>query len=196
MTALNMELVLASTSQHRKKLMERIGLPFRVVRPNCDENEAKKGCATPHAIALHLSVIKAQSVRSLEPSATLIGSDQVVAIGSESFGKPGTPENAAKQLELLSGRTHEVLTGLAVIHGMETFTHVEVARMAMRKLSRVQIERYIERDLPLDCAGSYRLESSGIVLFDNISVRDHSSISGLPLLELTRILSHLGFQVP
>lgn len=191
-----LDLVLVSTSPHRRRLMERLGAPFRILQPVCDEEALKRKCRDAQEIALCLSVEKAQSVRKLEPNATLIGSDQVVCLGSEILGKPQTLDRACLQLGRLSGNQHEVVTGLAVIHGNEVFTHVEVAKMQMRHLSTEQIKRYLLRDKPFDCAGAYRLESSGITLFESISTADHSSISGLPLLQLVRILVRLGLQVP
>jgi septum formation protein len=91
---------------------------------------------------------------------------------------------------------HKVITGLAVLHGRHIFTHCEIARMKMRRLTTKQIDRYLLRDKPFDCAGSYRLESSGISLFESIEAADNSAISGLPLLALTRILCRLGFRFP
>ena len=139
---------------------------------------------------------KASSLAGEEPGSAIIGCDQLVSFDGRIFGKPGTVDRAVDQLAAMAGQTHELITALVVIRGDETFRHTDVTRLRMRPLSRDAIERYVAADRPLDCAGSYKLESRGIVLFDRIESDDHSAITGLPLIALVTILRELGFAIP
>ena len=94
----------------------------------------------------------------------------------------------------MAGQTHELITALVVIRRAEVFHHTDVTQLRMRPLSREAIERYVAADQPLDCAGSYKLESRGIVLFDKIESEDHTAVTGLPLIALVTILRELGFR--
>jgi septum formation protein len=111
-------------------------------------------------------------------------------------GKPGTADQAVAQLEAMSGRPHELITAMVVIAGTRRFEHTDVTRLVMRRLSRSRIERYVAADRPLDCAGSYKIEARGIVLFERIETADFTAITGLPLLALARVLEELGFETP
>jgi septum formation protein len=189
-------LVLASTSVYRRKLLERLGIPFRCVAPLFDESELSGVGKTPHAVAEALAEGKAASVAVLEPGATVIGCDQLVALEGRILGKPGTLERAVEQLETLAGRTHELITALVVLRAERSLRHTDVTRLRMRELTRPEIERYVKHDRPVDCAGSYKLEQRGIVLFENIESEDHSAITGLPLIRLTSLLRTFGYAVP
>ena len=126
----------------------------------------------------------------------VIGSDQVAALGDEILGKPGTVDAAISQLQLLNGREHQLITALAVRHRGRTIVHTDVTTLTMRGLSSDSIRRYVEADRPIDCAGSYKIESKGIALFERIESADQSAIIGLPLITLTTILRSLGVDVP
>jgi septum formation protein len=126
----------------------------------------------------------------------LIGCDQLVTFEGRIFGKPGSSEGALEQLSALAGRSHELITALAVWHGGRIFPHTDVTTLRMRRLDRAGMERYVAADRPIDCAGSYRLEARGITLFESIDSEDHSAITGLPLIALTTILRRLGFVIP
>ena len=112
------------------------------------------------------------------------------------LGKPGSVDEAEAQLASLSGRTHELITAMAVAHGGGIIEHTDVTTLVMRGVSPEEIRRYVAADRPLDCAGSYKLESLGIALFESISSADQTAIVGLPLIALTTILRDLGFAVP
>jgi septum formation protein len=191
-------LVLASTSAYRRILLERLGVPFRWRAPLCDESTLQRELADlePLRLAEKLALAKASSLADQEPGAAIIGCDQLVSFEGRVFGKPGTADRAVDQLASMAGRTHDLITSLVVIHDNETYRHTDVTRLRMRPLSRDAIERYVEADRPLDCAGSYKLESRGIVLFDRIDSDDHSAITGLPLIALVTILRELGFSIP
>ena len=189
-------LILASTSVYRRELLARLGIPFRCVAPRFDESELSRDGKTPRAVAEALAEGKAVSIAVLEPGATVIGCDQLVALEGRILGKPGSLERAVEQLETLAGRTHELITALVVLRAGRTLRHTDVTRLRMRALTRPEIERYVKHDRPVDCAGSYKLEQQGIVLFESIESEDHSAITGLPLIRLTGLLRTLGYAVP
>ncbi len=196
------DILLASTSPYRRELLARLGLPFRTRAPTCDEAAEKArilGAGVtlgPEQLAAELSHAKAESLRDAEPGAAILGSDQVAAIGATVLGKPGTAEQAAAQLAMLAGRTHVLATAVTLLYQGQVHQHVDVTRLAMRPLSRAQIERYLAADAPLDCAGSYRIEARGITLFERIESADHTAIVGLPLLAVTSMLAAIGCAVP
>lgn len=191
-----MGLILASTSPYRLALMKRLGLPFRALASGVDEAAFKDQGLDPRDLAERLALAKATSLAGDWPEATLIGSDQLVAFEGRILGKPGSLENARDQLLILAGRTHELVTALAVWHQGRVWTHMDRTRLSVRSLTFEEIARYVEADRPLDCAGSYKLEERGIVLFDRIETEDHSAITGLPLIALATILRGLGYAVP
>ncbi len=190
------ELVLASTSTYRRALLERLDLPFRCVAPRFDESSISPSGLTPRGLAEALARGKAESVANELPDATVIGCDQLVALEGRILGKPGSIEAAIDQLEAMTGRWHELVTSLLVVKAGRRIAHTDVTRLRMRSLRREEIERYVLRDRPLDCAGSYKLERAGIALFERIESEDQSAITGLPLIALTSILRGLGFPVP
>lgn len=191
------ELVLASTSRYRKELLERLRLPFACAAPGVDEDAVKADAAlAPHRVAEILAERKAQAVAARHPGAVVIGSDQLAHLDGEVLGKPGTAERACAQLARLSGRTHELVTAVCVVHpgGVERVT--DLARLRMRALPADAIARYVAADHPLDCAGAYKLERLGIALFEEVACGDHTAITGLPLVWTAGVLARLGFQVP
>lgn len=193
-----MELILASTSPYRRTLVERLGVPFRCVTPPVDEPALKAGWhdASPRELAERLAMAKAASVASTTPDAAVIGGDQLVALDGSILGKPGTIDRAVAQLRAMSGRSHELITAIVVRHGTRIYAHTDVTRLTLRKLTLLEIDRYLEADRPLDCAGSYKLEARGILLFERIESEDHSAITGVPLIALTTILRAIGFAIP
>jgi septum formation protein len=190
------DLVLASTSPYRLALLKRLNLPFRCVRPRFDESSIRGHDIEPARLAEILARGKAESIAELEPLATVIGCDQVVSLDGRILGKPGSLPAAAAQLEAMSGRSHELVTSLLVAQGHQRIIHTDVTRLWMRALLREEIDRYVQRDQPVDCAGSYKLEEGGITLFERIKSEDQTAITGLPLIGLTSILRALGYAVP
>jgi septum formation protein len=191
-----MDLILASTSPYRRKLLEQLGLPFRCVGPGVDEAEIQDRVANPRGLAEQLARAKAEAVLGRHPDAVVIGSDQLVAFDGRALGKPGTADRAVEQLLAMAGREHQLVTAVALAdrHGVEVATNV--ARLWLRPLGREEAERYVAADCPLDCAGSYKIESLGISLFDRIEATDQSAIVGLPLLTVCRMLRARGFAIP
>lgn len=189
-------IVLASTSKYRIELMNRLGVEFLSVAHRCDERAAEPKGATPEEIASFLAREKAESLANVHPEAIVIGSDQVVEVDGEILGKPGSQSAACAQLRRLSGRMHRIVTAVSVREPSGAHhTHVDVHRMHVRELSAAAIERYVAVDQPLDCAGSYKLEGRGIVLFSSIEGDDHTAIVGLPLIAVVTLLQKVGIDV-
>ena len=191
-----LDLVLASTSKYRRELMGRLGVHFRAIAPTCDENGYKGLGHPPELLAAILARTKARSVAGRERDATIIGSDQICALGAETLSKPGTPERAVEQLTKLQGKEHVLITAVTILHKGKEWNHVDTTRLTMRKLTEGQIERYVGNDRPLDCAGSYKLEARGIALFEKVETSDPSAITGLPLLWVTKVLTEIGYELP
>jgi len=186
------DLVLASTSRYRRALLERLRIPFEVVAPCWSEVRLVEPDATVLANALG----KARSVAQLRPAAAILASDQIAWCAGRTLEKPGTPEAARAQLEWLAGREHSLHTCvvLRMPDGRELQETV-AARLHIRALRPEEIDVYVASDLPLDCAGSYRTEALGIVLFDWMRCDDPTAIEGLPLIATRRLLEEAGWRL-
>lgn len=191
-----MKIVLASTSAYRRMLLERFGLPFATARPDVDETPL--AAEAPSATADRLAVAKARAVAAAFPDALIIGSDQVAHLGSEIFGKPGTAERAIDQLRRMSGRTVIFHTALALLDTRTDTVRRESVptRVTFRTLGDDEIVRYVEKERPLDCAGSAKSEGLGITLLESLSGDDPTALVGLPLIALSRLLRAQGVQLP
>jgi septum formation protein len=187
-------LILASTSRYRRELLQRLGLPFEVADPGVDE--AVRPAEAPQALAQRLAVAKARAVAARRTGAMVIGSDQVCAVDDAVLGKPGDAETARAQLARLSGRIARFHTAVCVAvgegSGIRHAVEVDETEVVFRTLDAATIERYVARDQPLDCAGSFRCEGLGIVLFEAIRGEDPSALVGLPLIRTARLLRGFG----
>lgn len=190
------ELILASTSPYRRSLLERLGLPFTALPPQAPE-DILPGELPPDR-ALRLSIAKAQAVASRRPDAVVIGSDQVAAVGSKILDKPGDAPRCRAQLATASGSSARFHTGCAVIGAQAgiRMVHLDTTTVFFRGLSAPEIERYVERERPFDCAGGFRVEGLGISLFESIESRDPTALIGLPLIWLAGALRRAAFQLP
>ncbi len=186
-------LILASTSKYRAGLLSKLGWNFSSEDPSVDESPMKMMDIEPRDIALRLSRLKSEAVFAKNPSSCVIGSDQVCAIGKTIYGKPLSKDGAIGQLLEMNGKTHELLTAVTVTWPGGQTSFLNVTRLHMRELTREEITRYVETDLPLECAGSYKLEEMGIKLFERIEMEDHTAVIGLPLIELSNVLMNLGY---
>ena len=191
-----MKLVLASTSAYRRELLQRFGLPFEVARPDIDESPLPG--ETPQATAERLAVEKARAVAGQFEDALIIGSDQVAHMGDTRFGKPGTVERAVAQLQSMSGRTVVFHTALAVLNTRSGRVQLDAVptEVRFRSLSSDEIVRYVNKELPLDCAGSAKSEGLGITLLDALAGDDPNALIGLPLIALARMLRNEGIALP
>ena len=185
-------LVLASTSRYRRMLLERLGLAFEAIAPHADETPLAG--EAPAATAFRLAALKAHSVAKAYPDALIVGSDQVADCQGQPIGKPSNHENAVAQLRALSGQTVVFHTGLALLDAAtgSCQTALVDVRSTFRHLTRDEIEAYLRREQPYDCAGSVRSESLGIALFERIESDDPTALIGLPLIQLTRMLRAAG----
>ncbi len=189
-------LILGSTSPYRRALLERLGLPFECVPPGVDESAIAARGDAPRILAERLAFEKAMAVADRFPDATVIGSDQMAVIDGQILGKPGGVSAACSQLALLSGRTHELITALCVIQNGRVIPHTDITRLTMRRLAAQEIQRYVQADQPVDCAGAYKIECLGVTLFERVESADPTAITGLPLMALTSILRELGYSIP
>lgn len=188
-------LILASTSPYRRALLERLGLPFQVLQPAASE-DLLAGELPPDR-AMRLSLAKAQAIAARHPEAVVVGSDQVAALGGRILDKPGSAANCREQLALLSGGTARFHTGCAVLSATgQRFVHLDTTTVRFRLLSPIEIERYVQREKPLDCAGGFKAEGLGITLFESIESKDPTALIGLPLIWLAEVLRKVGFELP
>lgn len=189
-------LVLGSTSPYRAELLRRLGSDFEQRSPGTDET-ALPG-ETPAARALRLAVAKAEAAAEGLDDALVIGSDQVAELDGRMLDKPGTPERAHVQLAASSGRTVQFHTALCLFDTRtgQRHTHVDHTRVHFRVLSAEEVARYVERERPLDCAGSFKCEGLGISLFERIDNEDPTALIGLPLIALARLLRQAGVALP
>jgi septum formation protein len=188
--ATHRRLVLASTSPYRRALLERLGLPFEVASPQCDETPLPG--EAPQDTALRLAALKAKSLSY--PDALVIGSDQVAFSRGERLDKPGNHATAARQLRALSGRIAEFHTAVALFDTKkgELQQRVVPCRVSFRTLDDRTIEDYLRREKPYDCAGSAKAEGLGIALISRIDTEDPTSLIGLPLIALSEMLATAG----
>lgn len=186
------ELVLASSSPYRQALLKKLGLPFVCASPDIDETPLPD--ESPMELTRRLAVAKARALADRFPDHLIIGSDQVACLDLQILGKPGSVANATAQLKLTSGRSTEFFTGLCLLNSAsgETQTRVERFTVHFRPLSDQQISAYIEREQPLDCAGSFKSEGLGIALFERLEGDDPNTLIGLPLIQLTSMLERAG----
>ena len=192
------DLVLASTSRYRRELLARLTPNFRCVAPDVEENPLAN--ESPAALANRLAIAKAQAVAAKNPGAIVIGSDQTADLDGQPLGKPHSVENARAQLATCSGRAVTFHTGICVIDARTASPRIlsaqDTTRVHFRELDADTIARYVEHERPLDCAGSFKCEGLGIALFDCIESNDPTTLIGLPLIALCKLLRELGIAIP
>jgi septum formation protein len=162
----NLSIVLASGSRYRRELLERLGVSFETWSPDIDEQALP--CEPPRETAVRLARAKAEAAGKRFGSAWIIGSDQVADLDGQPLGKPGTVENARRQLR----------------------------QLAFRRLTDLEIDRYLAREPALDCAGSAKSEGLGISLLSRLGGDDPTALVGLPLIALSAMLRAEGFDAP
>jgi MAF protein len=188
-------LILGSTSPFRRELLSRLGIPFDTATPNINESRLEN--ESPIHLVERLALEKAKDVSRRFPDALIIGSDQVACIDDEILGKPGNRENAIAQLQKASGRTVVFFTGLCLLNAAtrKAQSFVEPFNVHFRKLNDEQIERYVDRERPFNCSGSFKSEGLGIALFERLEGDDPNALIGLPLIRLIKMLENEGIQV-
>lgn len=188
-------IVLASSSKYRKELLKRILSEFKTESPDIDETPFPDEEPVEHVA--RLAEQKAMTVALNHPDSIIIGSDQICVLNGQILGKPHTFDTAVKQLQACSGKTVNFYTSLCVLEsGQEgQDLSVVITEVKFRELQKDEIERYIQREQPLDCAGSFKAEGLGIALFESLSSKDPTALIGLPLIALAEALRKLGIQV-
>ncbi|PZR11044.1 MAG: septum formation protein Maf [Archangium gephyra] len=186
------ELILASTSPARRALMTSLGLPFRAEAPGVDEHVATT--VSVEDMVLQLAERKARAVLARFPNALIIGSDQLVSLDGHALGKPADAVAARAQLASLRGRTHEILTAVCVVSREFFALEVDVAKLSVWSLTDDELDGYVATNEWQGCAGGYRVEARGQALFERID-GDRTSIQGLPMLRLTRMLRGAGVRL-
>lgn len=193
---MTMTLLLASSSVYRRELLARLGLAFLTAAPDVDETP-RSGESVP-ALVERLARLKAHTLADKFSSSLIIGSDQAATLQGASIGKPGTRAAAVAQLQAASGQTLVFYTGVCVLDARDGRVSSVVVPTVVhfRELSTALIERYLDREPALDCAGSFKSESLGISLCQRISSDDPTALIGLPLIALVGLLQEFGVEVP
>ena len=189
-------LVLASSSQYRKMLLANLGIQVDTHAPDIDESPFAN--ESPTALSFRLAEQKTHKVaaelKKVDSDTIIIGSDQVALVrtdaGPQLLGKPGTFENAVNQLMECQGKQVSFYTALCLHQpsASKTITQVDETRVFFRHNSEAAIRAYVDKEQPLDCAGSFKSEGLGVLLFDKIESRDPNSLIGLPIMLLNELL--------
>jgi MAF protein len=194
------QLILASSSPFRRELLTKLGISFSTKSPNIDESRLEN--ESPEQLVYRLSQEKAFEIAKFEKG-LIIASDQVATIGDgkkssdEILSKPHTHTNAVNQLKQSSGKTVTFLTSLTLLNTNTNNiqTIVETFKVVFRKLSTQQIENYLTKESPYNCAGSFKSEGLGVSLFANLEGNDPNTLIGLPLIQLVKMLGNEGIDV-
>jgi septum formation protein len=189
-------LILASTSRYRRELLARLDVEFECVPPGVPEDHRRGESAADRA--LRLATEKAQAVSLKSGEALVIGADQVAAAGAELLDKPADAARCRAQLTLLSGRAAHFYTACVLLRADPPLhaAHVDTTTVVFRTLGAAEIGRYVEREQPFDCAGGFKVEASGIALFECIESQDPTALIGLPLIWLAGALRDAGYALP
>ncbi|MCO5787528.1 septum formation inhibitor Maf [Pseudomonas sp. G11-1] len=189
-------LILASSSPYRRALLERLGIPFEHAAPEVDETP--RVGETPEQLTLRLALDKARALASRFNDHLIIGSDQVLLLEGQAVSKPGAHAAAKEQLRRCSGRTVQFTTSLCLLNSATDQYQLtsEPFKVSFRELDENSIERYLQRERPYDCAGSFKMEGLGISLFRALQGDDPNSLIGLPLIRLCEMLRQEGVQLP
>ncbi len=191
----SLPLILGSSSPFRKELLGRLGIYFTTESPEIDESGQIN--ETADQLVKRLSLEKATAIAERHENALIIGSDQVAVIDGEILGKPGTVEKAHDQLKMASGRHVTFLTGLCLFNSKTAHSQVDLVPYSVyfRNLTTEQIRAYVEKEQPLNCAGSFKSEGLGVALFQKMEGEDPTALIGLPLIRLVSMLKEEGVEI-
>ena len=189
------KIILASSSPFRRQLMDRLRLDYEAIAPDVDESRRPDETAVEYVC--RLAEAKAEAIAERVPGAVVIGSDQCALIDGQILGKPGSHENALRQLRQAQGKTVLFHTGICVLRPERQFRAIaEVPfEVEFRNLDDDSLERYLQVEQPYDCAGSFKAEGYGICLFERLSGEDPTALIGLPLIRLVKLLEQAGVEV-
>ncbi len=191
---MTVRIVLASASQGRSDLLRRTRLPFIVDPSHCGEATET---SSPQQHVTTLALRKAQEVARRHPDAIVVGADTIIELDGQIFGKPQSPAEAVTMLTRLQGRTHRLITGIAIIHALSerTYQGIETTQVHLRPLSGEQVSAYVASGEPVGKSGSYEIQGLGATIIDRIE-GDFANVIGLPLAHLASALESFGLRVP
>jgi septum formation protein len=188
----DLDIVLASASPRRQELLRQVGLTFRIIPSMVDERVTTP--MTPAELVEYLALSKARDVASRVPDALVIGADTIVVVDGQVLGKPKDRADAIGMLQRLSGRTHQVLTGVALVQGDRQMVAHEVTQVHFRPLEQGEIERYVDSGEPMDKAGAYAIQGRASAMIRGIE-GDYFNVVGLPLCRTVQMLAAFGVTV-
>lgn len=183
--------ILASGSPRRRELLKQVGARFRVAISDAAELQE---AAEPFALVRHNAEAKAQAVARLHKTLPVLGADTVVALEGKIFGKPKDEAEAREMLKALSGKVHEVLTGIAWVREGHTFSEVVTTNVKFSQLAETEIDRYIASGEPMDKAGAYALQGLAAVFIEGIE-GSYSNVVGLPLFATAALARRAGVDI-
>ncbi len=189
-------IVLASSSSYRRGLLDRFLDDYETVSPNVDETD--DGTQAPEHFAARLAREKAEAVSSTHRDALIIGADQIAVLDGQVLGKPGDHHKAVEQLLAASGKALHFLTAVCVLDsvGRTRHEHIDRTTVRFRQFDLRLAETYLRHDKPYDCAGSFKIEGAGFVLFESVQTDDPTALIGLPMIWLAETLRRLGYLLP
>ena len=189
-------IILASSSSYRRGLLDRFLDNYETITPDVDESN-DQGLA-PAELATYLARKKAEAIAINARQALIIGADQLAVRDDQVLGKPGDHQKAVEQLLAASGKAVTFLTAVCILDpvGRARFEHTDVTTVRFRQFDRRLVEAYLRHDEPYDCAGSFKLEGAGFVLFESVKTDDPTALIGLPMIWLADRLLQLGYLRP
>jgi septum formation protein len=189
-------ILLASASRYRQGLLDRFLNDYETVPPGIDE--APREGENPEELALRLARSKAEAVSSTNPDALIIGADQLAVLDNQVLGKPGDHQRAVDQLLSASGQSVQFLTAVCVLDPdtRRRYEHIDKTTVRFRRFDRRLADTYLRHDQPYDCAGSFKIEGAGFVLFNSVTTDDPTALIGLPMIWLAGTLRELGYLLP
>ena len=187
---------LASSSSYRRDLLDRCLDQFESLSPDIDERNTE-GLA-PTELAARLARQKAEAVSKNARDSLIIGADQVAVLDGDVIGKPGTAQKAVEQLLAASGKSVRFRTAVCILDPVTRtrYEHVDKTKVRFRSFDRRLAEAYVRHDEPYDCAGSFKVEGAGFVLFESVKTDDPTALIGLPMIWIAGKLLELGYIVP
>ena len=189
-------IILASASPYRRGLLDRFLDQFEAVEPDIDESNGDG--RSPGDLARHLARMKAEAVATKSRDALVIGADQLAVLNDRILGKPGDHKKAVEQLLAASGQVVTFLTAVCILDpiGRTRYEHTDKTTVRFRDFDRRLAEAYLKLDEPYDCAGSFKIEGAGFVLFESVKTDDPTALIGLPMIWVSDRLLELGYLSP
>lgn len=189
-------IVLASASPYRRALLDRFLDDYQAVSPDIDESNVDE--LKPKALARQLARKKAEIVSRTARNSLIIGADQLAVLDGQVLGKPGDHQKAVEQLLAASGQAVTFRTAVCILDpvGRTRYEHVDKTTVRFRQFDRRLAESYLRHDEPYDCAGSFKIEGAGFVLFKSVTTDDPTALIGLPMIWVSDVLLELGYLIP